>query len=176
MHVCVVGAGIIGASISRHLAQRGGVKVTVLEAAPAPTTGATGASWAWLNANAKHPRHYRDLNLASMQLWQSQHTALCTFNGCLMLHDERAEAAADAAYPSRHVAAGAELQALAPGLDAAVAASCQHALLYAQEGWCDPAAATAAFLEDAHAAGARMLFSHKVCVCVWKKKATFAAC
>jgi glycine/D-amino acid oxidase-like deaminating enzyme len=45
MHqVVVVGAGILGASISRHLSLRG-AHVSVLEAAPAPAAGATGKSW-----------------------------------------------------------------------------------------------------------------------------------
>jgi hypothetical protein len=30
-----------------------------LEAGPAAAAGATGKSWAWLNANAKKPQHYR---------------------------------------------------------------------------------------------------------------------
>jgi glycine/D-amino acid oxidase-like deaminating enzyme len=34
-------------------------QVTVLEAGPAAAAGATGKSWAWLNANAKKPQHYR---------------------------------------------------------------------------------------------------------------------
>lgn len=160
MNVVVVGAGIIGASISRHLAGKG-AKVTVLEAGPAAAAGATGKSWAWLNANAKKPIHYRDLNLRSMQLWQQHHAQLCSFCGCLMLHDER-PAAADPAYPSQHVAAGSELQGLEPALNPELATACQHAKLYAQEGWCDPVEAAAAFLVEAQAAGATVLYGHKV--------------
>jgi hypothetical protein len=50
------------------------LQVMVLEAAPAAATGATGKSWAWLNANAKKPLHYRGeqepvcVYLASRQL------------------------------------------------------------------------------------------------------------
>lgn len=160
MNVLVVGAGIIGSSISRQLASRG-VKVTVLEAAPAPAAGATGKSWAWLNANAKKPAEYRDLNLRSMQLWALQHPDLCHLCGCLMLHDER-PAGADPAYPSQHIPAGPQLAAFEPGLSPQLAETCQHAKLYAQEGWCDPAAATAAFLQDAQAAGAKVVYSQQV--------------
>lgn len=137
----------------------------MLEAAPAPAAGATGRSWAWLNANAKKPAGYRDLNLRSMQLWAQQHPGLCHVCGCLMLHDER-PAGHDTAYPSQHIPPGHQLAAFEPGLSPELAETCQHAKLYAQEGWCDPAAATAAFLQDAQAAGAKVVCSQQVCV-VW---------
>lgn len=41
----------------------------MLEAAPAPAAGATGKSWAWLNANAKEPAHYRGEVEASPTAW-----------------------------------------------------------------------------------------------------------
>lgn len=167
MHVVVVGAGILGASISRHLALRG-AQVTVLEAAAAPAAGATGKSWAWLNANAKEPRHYRDLNAASMRLWQRDHPQLCTFCGCLMLHDERGDATTTdgSPYPSRHIPAGGPLQALEPNLAPELAQACQHARLYSAEGWCDPEEATQAFLQDAQEAGSQVEYGKQVCVCI----------
>ncbi|MFE0173217.1 NAD(P)/FAD-dependent oxidoreductase [Streptomyces sp. NPDC059002] len=45
--VVVVGAGIVGASVAYHLASRG-VEVTLLEQGPAPATGVTGGSFAWV--------------------------------------------------------------------------------------------------------------------------------
>ena len=62
--IIVVGAGSVGANVAYRLAQRG-ARVTILEAG-APGGGASGASFAWLNAFRKTPRVYFDLNLASM--------------------------------------------------------------------------------------------------------------
>ncbi|MEU3742427.1 FAD-dependent oxidoreductase [Streptomyces sp. NPDC032198] len=45
--VVVVGAGIVGSSVAYHLARRG-VPVTLLEQGPAPATGVTGGSFAWI--------------------------------------------------------------------------------------------------------------------------------
>lgn len=69
--VVISGAGIIGASIAYHLAQRG-AQVTVLEKLR-PGSGATRNSFAWLNA-AKQPQSYYELNLMGMLGWRR----LCT--------------------------------------------------------------------------------------------------
>lgn len=57
-NVAVVGTGIIGSSIAHHLSSAG-CNVTVLDGASKPAEGATGKSWAWLNANRKTPVHYK---------------------------------------------------------------------------------------------------------------------
>ncbi len=67
LHVVVVGAGIIGASIAYHLAQRD-TQVTVLDRGQ-PGQGASGHSFAWLNSFGKEPWHYHDLNRRSMDMW-----------------------------------------------------------------------------------------------------------
>lgn len=107
-----------------------------------------------------------DLNLMSMKLWREQHAELCNFCGCLMLHDER-PSQHDPAYPSQHIAAGENLLQLEPALDPTLAAACQHAKLYSQEGWCDPVRATAAFLSATQHAGAQVLYNQKVCTYLW---------
>lgn len=68
-HVVVVGGGILGASIAYHLARRG-ARVTLCEKAH-PAAGATGKSFAWINATfSKQPRHYHDLNVLGMEGWR----------------------------------------------------------------------------------------------------------
>lgn len=65
MRICVLGAGIVGASIAYELAGRG-VDVALVDGT-SPGSGATAVSFAWVNANAKLPREYFDLNVAGMR-------------------------------------------------------------------------------------------------------------
>lgn len=67
LRVVVIGAGIIGASVAYHLSRRG-VNVRVLERQQ-PCSGASGHSFAWLNAFAKAPLSYHTFNRRSMELW-----------------------------------------------------------------------------------------------------------
>ena len=66
--IVIVGAGIIGAAIAYHLSQRNGIAVTLLER-DMPGTGASGHSFAWVNAFGKDPRHYHTLNRRSLDMW-----------------------------------------------------------------------------------------------------------
>ena len=65
MKVVVIGAGIIGCSVANYLAEVG-CSVTVVDSADV-AGGATRASFAWLNSNAKEPKIYHDLNVAGVQ-------------------------------------------------------------------------------------------------------------
>ena len=67
IRVVVIGAGIIGASISFRLAARGAA-VTVVDAGD-PGQGASAVSFAWINARDKNPRAYHDLNRRSLDMW-----------------------------------------------------------------------------------------------------------
>ena len=67
MKVIVVGAGVLGASITYQLAKRG-VAVTVLDQG-IPGEGASAASFAWLNSNAKELWPYHHLSVISMAEW-----------------------------------------------------------------------------------------------------------
>lgn len=65
MHVVVIGAGIVGASVAYELAKVG-ARVTVIEASHA-AAGSSSVSFAWTNANGKTPYSYFALNVAGMR-------------------------------------------------------------------------------------------------------------
>lgn len=52
-HIVVIGAGIVGASLAYHLADKG-AKVTVVEAAEI-ASGVTATSFAWINTTHGEP-------------------------------------------------------------------------------------------------------------------------
>lgn len=62
--VLVVGAGIIGASIAYHLTKRG-ADVVILDRV-GPASGATGKSFAWINANHVADENYHRLRYQSL--------------------------------------------------------------------------------------------------------------
>lgn len=66
-HIIIVGAGIIGASIAYHLAQRG-VKVTVLDQNH-PASGATGSSFGWIHSTVSENSPDVLLRRASVADW-----------------------------------------------------------------------------------------------------------
>lgn len=66
--VAVVGAGIIGASIARHLARKG-ADVTVFEAGESGGV-ATPNSFGWINSNYSFERQYFELRHRSMAEWR----------------------------------------------------------------------------------------------------------
>lgn len=67
-HIIVIGGGIIGASLAYELSRRIDTKVTILES-EYPCSGASGHSFAWVNAFGKGPRHYHTLNRRSLDMW-----------------------------------------------------------------------------------------------------------
>ncbi len=67
-HVVVVGAGIMGSTIAFYLS-RHNVNVTIVDSF-ASGHGATKQSFAYINAFAKDPRMYHDLNRRSMDAWE----------------------------------------------------------------------------------------------------------
>ena len=68
--VIVVGGGIVGASVAYHLARRG-AQVTLLEKSQF-ASGASGRSFAWINANfTKQPRDYHMLSRLGVLGWHT---------------------------------------------------------------------------------------------------------
>ena len=125
LHVVVVGAGILGASIAYHLTLHG-VRVTIVDAGQ-PGGGATRVAFAWLNAYGKAPFSYYDLNRRSIDMWAGFARRLgidLTWGGELRWASTADGAAALAAqatalqawgYPTRILDA-AEVQQLEPDL------------------------------------------------------------
>lgn len=69
MKAIVIGAGVLGSSITYQLAKRG-VKVTLIDKGT-PGDAASAASFAWLNSNTKELRPYHDLNVMSIGEWSA---------------------------------------------------------------------------------------------------------
>lgn len=67
MKAIVIGAGVLGASVTYQLAKRG-VDVTIIDKG-IPGYAASAASFAWLNSNSKEERSFHDLNVISMAEW-----------------------------------------------------------------------------------------------------------
>ena len=65
--VAVIGAGIMGASIAFRLARRG-VHIVLVDKGQ-PGHGASSHSFAWINAGAKEPIGYHNLNRRSLEMW-----------------------------------------------------------------------------------------------------------
>lgn len=73
--IVVIGGGMVGAAICYRLARRG-ARVTLLEKSH-PAAGATGSSFAWINANfTKQPRHYHALNRLGVHAFRGLHQEL----------------------------------------------------------------------------------------------------
>ena len=123
VRVAVIGGGIIGSSLSYHLAKRG-ARVTVVAESGAGGV-ATPATFGWLNASWGNPEPYYRLRNASLSLWRQLGEVLpglgVSWNGCLTydlpepaLKDFVAQHRAWG-YPIRLVD-GAEAERLEPGL------------------------------------------------------------
>ena len=66
--IVIVGAGVIGACLAYHLSRSSRNSITVLER-DVPGAGASGHSFAWVNAFGKDPRDYHTLNRRSLDMW-----------------------------------------------------------------------------------------------------------
>ncbi len=126
--IVVVGGGIVGAAIAWRVASRGR-QVTLIDKAE-PGSGASSHSFAWINAGAKQPIGYHNLNRRSLEMWPRFAAALGDDVGLRWGGKVSWETQPDAAeqllarvhqlqawgYPSRQVSA-AELADLEPALE-----------------------------------------------------------
>lgn len=135
--VAVIGAGIVGASIAWRIAGRG-AQVTVIDKGE-PGGGASSHSFAWVNAGAKEPIGYHNLNRRSLEMWPRFAEALgedvgLRWGGKVAWETEAEAAAALTArvrqlqswgYPSRLVSK-AELEELEPALNVGPVAAAEY--------------------------------------------------
>jgi len=160
--VGVVGGGIVGASIAFHLADAG-ADVTLFEK-QAPASGATGKSFAWINAYTNDP-HYRALRMKSVAGWHeldqrlklnvvwggSVHWATSLAEAELM----RASAAEfdQSGYETRLVGSG-ELTQLVPNVRLG---PFEAAMFNVMDGHIDPVEVTKRLIEAARDCGAKIV-------------------
>ncbi|MEP3947634.1 FAD-dependent oxidoreductase [Ascidiaceihabitans sp.] len=91
MHVVIIGAGIIGASLAYSVAQAGG-RVTVVDAS-GPAAAASGQSFGWINASFFHDTDHFRLRAAGIDAYRKLCSDLAlpvTFSGCLCWEDQGA--------------------------------------------------------------------------------------
>ena len=163
--IVIVGAGVIGASIAYHLAQRG-AQVIILEK-ERPASGATGKSFAWINASfSKRPRSYYELNLLGIAGWRRLELELggqlaVQWGGSVEWFPAGAEAAAlkksvrshqQWGYPT-HLVDEPEFGRLLPHVRPGPLGAACHSEL---EGTVDPLLAVSAILKKAEDLGARL--------------------
>ncbi|MGO3028321.1 NAD(P)/FAD-dependent oxidoreductase [Pseudomonas helleri] len=155
-HIVVIGAGIVGASLAYHLADKG-AKVTVVEAAEI-ASGVTATSFAWINTTHGEPDPIAQLRREAIKEYHRLEAQLPALNirwtGALSYGEGQSEVSpAHAQLLSR-----SQILALEPNLKHPP----QQAVYVAQEGALDAVAATHALIAGAQANGAKMLTQTRV--------------
>tara|TARA_A100001037_G_scaffold256261_1_gene242326 strand:- start:40469 stop:41584 length:1116 start_codon:yes stop_codon:yes gene_type:complete len=150
-HVVVAGAGILGASIAWHLAEKG-AEVTVIDSGQ---PGATAGSFGWINPwFGKRPQHYHHLNQLGVEAWQDLAPRLkipITWGGCLAWEQDpttlaRESAAWHAAIQWSNGLEPIDRDALSRAEPLVVFADDARGVHSSADGWVDAAAATRALL------------------------------
>ena len=169
-HVLVIGAGIVGASIAWRVAFRG-ARVTIIDRAE-PGSGASSHSFAWINAGAKEPVGYHNLNRRSLEMWPRFADALGQDVGLRWGGKVSWEANAEAAqllrarvqqlqswgYPSRLISRE-ELQELEPSLHIGAVAAAEYS---DNEGQVEPQMVVDACLNQLRGLGASIVTGAEV--------------
>lgn len=167
--VAVIGAGVIGAAIAFRLSEKG-LAVVLLDRAE-PGSGATAASYAWINANEKLPRPYYELNRAAMEeyrrlAWRLAPAYWYHADGNLIWYRDAEDASALAArverlrawgYAAEMLAANVVLADLEPGLAGGSADVGTPFAWFPDEAWVEAVAMTGRLVEATRNAGGRVL-------------------
>ena len=165
--VGIVGGGIIGASIAMHLS-RTGTHVTLFEKS-APATGATGKSFAWINAFSNDP-HYRSLRLKSISAYHELDRQLqlqIIWGGAIHWAVNLAEAERMKANVAEFNQTGYSAQVITPEYLAELAPNLRLGPFVAAsftplDGHLDPISTTRAFLDQAKQHGAKIVYPCEV--------------
>ncbi len=163
--IVVIGAGVMGASVSLRLAQAD-QSVSILEATRVGG-GTSGTSFAWTNANNKPPRAYHDLNVAGMKAHQALAqefgaTPWWHAGGRIEWEDEDAQPAQREKverlkswhYPVQWITRK-ELAELEPDIDPKIVGGAPVAY-YPEDGWLDPVLYAHAMIAAARRLGAAL--------------------
>lgn len=155
--VVVVGAGIVGSSVAYHLAHRG-VPVTLLDQGPAPATGVTGDSFAWIgDASGDWPGGAGDLRGSVRADYRRLEAELpdvaVRWTGSLTWSDARAEPGA-----GQYVVGRGDIATLEPNLRNPP----EHAIHTPSDGGVDPSALTGSLVRAARAHGAQVIHNATV--------------
>jgi len=161
--VVVVGAGIVGASIAYHLAQRG-IPVTLLERGSAPAVGVTGGSFAWIgDTTGDWPGGAEDLRGSVRSDYTRLAAELPSFglrwSGSLVWTDGSTRPGTSTSVgPGQRAAARAEIALLEPRLRTPP----DSAVFTPTDGAVDPQRLTAVLVEAARQHGAVVSFDTPV--------------
>ena len=173
--VAVIGAGIMGASIAFRIARRG-VHVVLIDKGQ-PGHGASSHSFAWINAGAKEPVGYHNLNRRSLEMWSRFAAAIgddgdpasvgLRWGGKISWESDPAAVEALVArvrqlqswgYPSRLVDAD-ELRRLEPSLDVGPVAAAEYS---PNEGQVEPQMVVDACLRRLREVGSDVLTATEI--------------
>ncbi|MFA1541963.1 NAD(P)/FAD-dependent oxidoreductase [Actinomadura monticuli] len=170
MRIVIIGGGIIGAALADRLAGgtvgEGAAEVTLVDR-DRPGAGASGASFAWLNANDPSDPAYHSLRVAALGAWRrlagefgdpgwfrvTGNTAWADTEPVKTLLSERVARLSALGYRAELITAG-RLREIEPSLRPAAGAVTAH---YSGEGWVHGPDAVAALAGRARDAGARVI-------------------
>lgn len=168
MNCIVVGAGMIGCSVSWRLAQQGH-RVTLVDRATAGS-GTSSTTGAWVNANAKRPKPYFDLNFMGMRehrrlMEELEGASWLACTGSIELGAEPAEARRRIAdlhewgY-SAEIVGRSDLAELEP--DLTPPHGCEQALYFPDESVIYPELLISRLLRESRRLGVEMRFQTRV--------------
>ncbi len=158
--VAIVGAGIVGASVAYHLA-RCGVSVTLIDQAPSPAAGVTGASFGWNgDSGGDWPGGAEDLRhsvLADYRRLEADVPGVAVrWTGSLTWSDASVRRSTDARLARGHYRIGRRaIAALEPHLQDLP----EWAVYIPTDGGVDPRRTTEALVRAARTLGAQVVLS-----------------